>query len=251
MIEIIADRLAAARRTAVPIPPIRSEIATLADAYAVQRLNADRRRAAGTPSAGRKIGLTSAAVQRQLGVTAPDSGWLWTDTRFANGAEVPTTNLIAPRVEAEIAFILARDITDPDAPLEPAIAAVVPAIEIVDSAIADWNIVLIDTVADNASAWGFVIGGPHLRLADLDLPNLKMTLARNGHIGSTGLGSATMGNPLTALAWLARHAIDSGEPLRAGEIILAGALGPVLPAAPGDHFEARIEGFAPLSLHFT
>lgn len=253
----VADRIAAARRTAIAIGPVKDLLAspTLADAYAIQALNTRRRRAAGGQTVGRKIGLTSAAVQRQLGVDAPDSGWLWSDTAFRDGASVALAGLIAPRVEVEIAFVLGIDITETDAELDriaAAVAWVTPAMEIVDSAIADWNITLIDTVADNASGWGFVLGGPERRLDELPaLPGMAVTLARNGVIESRGLGSATMGNPLHALAWLARHAIAMGEPLRAGEIVLSGALGPVLTAAPGDRFEARVDGFAPLTVAFA
>jgi 2-keto-4-pentenoate hydratase len=254
--KLIADRVLNARRTAIAIAPIRDVLPspTVADAYAIQRFNVERGRAAGDRTVGRKIGLTSEAVQRQLGVDAPDSGWLWSSTSFGDGATIDRSKLIAPRVEAEIAFVLGADITESDMPMDRIAAAVewvMPALEIVDSAIADWNITLVDTVADNASGWGFVLGGPQRRLADLSLPTIGMTLKRNGRIESRGQGSATMGNPLNALAWLAGHAVALKEPLRAGEIILSGSLGPVLQASAGDQFEALIDGFAPLSLRFA
>jgi 2-keto-4-pentenoate hydratase len=258
LIDLIAARIFDARRTATAIPAVAEMLSlpTVDDAYAIQRRNTERRRAEGGCTVGRKIGLTSQAVQRQLGVDAPDSGWLWSDTGFAEGASIARSALIAPRVEGEIAFVLGADITEPDASIDSiaaAVAWVAPAMEIVDSAIADWNITLIDTVADNASGWGFVLGEPRRRLGELllSLPTVAMSLKRNGHIESRGLGSATMGNPLNALAWLARHAIAMCEPLRAGEIILSGALGPVLPANAGDHFETLIDGFAPLSVRFV
>ena len=253
---LVANRIFDARRDASAIAPVRDLWAapTLTDAYGVQRINKERRSVAGGRTVGRKIGLTSEAVQQQLGVDAPDSGWLWADTGFAGGAAIAHSALIAPRIEAEIAFVLGADIADPDAPIgviAEAVAWVAPALEIVDSAIADWNITLIDTVADNASGWGFVLGDLQRCPSELSLAALLMILKRNGHVESRGVGSATMGDPLNALAWLARHAIAMGEPLCAGEIVLSGALGPVLTANAGDCFETLIDGFEPLCVRFV
>lgn len=227
----IAARIADARASGVAIPDFTG---VTHDPYIVQDIATAARRIAGGVTIGRKIGLTSQAAQQMFGVHEPDSGWLWADCRFASGDTIATP-LIAPRVEAEIALVLGRDVDD------PAIAAdcvdhALPAIEIVDSAIADWDVRLFDTVADNASGWGIVLG---------------MTLARNGTIESRGIGAATLGGPLKALDWLAHHAAARGVPLRAGEIVMTGALGPVLPAVPGDQFTVLIDGFDSVTVTFA
>lgn len=255
-IEHIADRIAEARGSGRPIAPIRDQrpVLGVGEAYAIQALNTARRRARGGRTVGRKIGLTSDAVRAQLGVSEPDSGWLWADCGYASGATIPFGTLIAPRVEAEIALVLARDIDADTLTIDQVAAAVshaVAALEIVDSAIADWNIGLVDTVADNASGWGFVLGDPQASRTQRGFAGRAMALTRNGIVESRGVGSATMGDPLIALAWLARDAAARGVPLRAGEVILTGALGPVLPASPDDWFEARIDGFAPVTVHFA
>ena len=254
-IAAIADALHAARTSARAIaPPSETAgLAALADAYAVQRHNSARRQAEGDRPVGRKIGLTSLAAQRQFGVDQPDIGLLWRSTRFASGAEVPADGLLQPRVEAELALILARDIDAADLPpaeLRARVAAVAPALEIVDSRIADWRVTLADTVADNASGWGFVLGGPPRPLAALDLAGMAMRMTRNGDPVSAGSGAAVMGDPLAALAWAARQALALGDPLRAGEVVLTGALGPVVPAASGDHFVATIGDFPAVAVRF-
>jgi len=161
--------------------------------------------------------------------------------------------LIAPRVEAEIALVLDRDITDADvtiAQLIQAIAFAVPALEIVDSRIKDWRIIIVDTVSDNGASSRYVLGLEPRRLHDLDLENCGMTLSRNGEIASIGTGSACLGHPLKAAQWLARILIQHGEPLRAGDTILTGALGPMIEARAGDWFESRIGGLPAVRLHF-
>ena len=249
MHEEIAALLADARARGVPIAPVRRPGLGVADAYRVQDIATAARRAAGGVTIGRKIGLTSEAARRQFRVDEPDSGWLWADGRYASGDRVSAA-LIAPRVEGEIALVLARDIDDP-ADLAGAVDHALPAMEIVDSAVRDWDVTLFDTVADIASGWGVVLGGPPRRLDAAALAGLEMTLARNGVVESHGLGQATMGGPMTALAWLAGHAVARGLPLRAGEIVMTGALGPVLPATHGDRFELRIDGFAPTTITFA
>lgn len=255
-IETIAERLFAARTAARAIaPPSRTHgLADVAEAYAIQQRNSLRRKAAGDRPAGRKIGLTSKAAQQQFGVDQPDIGLLWVSTRFESGATVPMQGLMYPRIEAELALLLRHDIDDPDIPpaaLAAAVGAVVPALEIVDSRVADWQVTLADTVADNASGWGFVVGGPQRPLGNSDLATTNMRLWRNGAPASEGTGAAVMGSPLAALAWAARQAIRLGEPLRAGELVLTGALGPVVPVCAGDHFRAEIDGFDPLELRFA
>jgi 2-keto-4-pentenoate hydratase len=200
---------------------------------------------------GRKIGLTSEAVQRQLGVDQPDFGVLFNSMNLGGaGAAFAVSSLISPRIEAEFAFLLRADIKD--GPVTPASAgqaveAVAVAAEIVDSAIADWDINIVDTVADNASCGGFVVGPWVPFTADLDLPARGMRMSRDGVEISKGRGAATLGDPLNALAWLAATAIEVGDPLRAGEIVLAGALGPMVTLTPGDYV-VEIDGFEPLSM---
>lgn len=248
----IAERLFQARQTCIAIPPIRDELGGdgIAAAYRVQKLNIDRLVAAGARRVGRKIGLTSTAVQQQLGVDSPDFGVLLDAMAWRGDAvSIPVSGLIAPRIEAEIAFVLSRDIETmtAGADLSPFIAGVAASAEIVDSAIADWAINILDTVADNASSGRFALGTPLAFAAGMDLPARRMVLRRDGETVSTGAGAATLGDPLTALAWLAETAIAFGDPLRAGDIILAGALGPMTPFTPAT-YEIEIDGFPQLTV---
>ncbi|MCC2981097.1 2-keto-4-pentenoate hydratase [Sphingomonas sp. IC4-52] len=251
MLHDLAARLAAARASGTPIPPLRHDhpSLSLADAYAVQDIATAARRAAGGRTIGRKIGLTSEAARRQFGVDEPDSGWLWADCRYASGDTI-SRRLIAPRVEAEIALVMGRDVDDP-ADAASAVDHALPALEIVDSAIANWDVGLVDTVADNASGWGVVLGQPITGVSLDALPALTMTLARNGVEESRGIGSATMGGPLSALQWLAQHAAERGVPLLAGEIIMTGALGPVPMVHIGDTFTLTMAHCAPVSVTFA
>lgn len=248
----IAERLFQARQTCVAIPPVRDELSTggVAAAYRIQKLNIERLVAAGARRVGRKIGLTSKAVQQQLGVDSPDFGVLLDSMAWRGDAvSVPVSGMIAPRIEAEIAFVLARDITavTPGADLSPFIASVAASAEIVDSAIANWTINILDTVADNASSGRFAVGTPLAFATGMDLPARRMVLRRDGETVSSGTGAATLGDPLTALAWLAETAIAFGDPLRAGDIILAGALGPMTPFVPAT-YEIEIDGFPKLTV---
>ena len=252
----IAERLFEARRTRTAIPPVRTELPAkdLAAAYAVQAANNARLEAGGAKRVGRKIGLTSEAVQRQLGVDQPDFGVLFGHMDFsaAPGA-ISAGSLISPRIEAEISFRLGRDITRKGlsaAELAAAVEAVAASAEIVDSAIADWDIDIVDTVADNASCGAFVIGPWQPFTADMDLAGRKMRLTRDDEEISVGAGAATLGNPLNALRWLAETAIDIGDPLRAGEVVLAGALGPMRPMTAGD-YAIDIDGFKSLRVRVT
>lgn len=238
------------------IVPIRETepAATVEDAYTIQALNRDHWIATGRRVVGAKIGLTSKAVQTQLGVDEPDFGVLFADMQVATGDTVPAGQLLQPRVEAEIAFILGRDIplaeTDP-AVLTAAIAYALPALEIVDSRIAGWDIKMVDTIADNASAGLFVLGTQPIAIDSIDLTRCMMRLDKNGVTVSQGSGAACLGNPLHALAWLAAERVRRGEPLKAGEIILSGALGPMVPAVPGDDFQAGIEGVGQIGVTFA
>jgi 2-keto-4-pentenoate hydratase len=253
--EAVAGRLREAERTLHPIAPFAEELGegNISGAYAVQRLNVQHWISSGRRRVGRKIGLTSKTVQQQLGVDQPDYGTLFSDTEIGHGDSIRREQFIAPRVEAEIALVLERDITESDASVSEimrAVAFVVPALEIVDCRIKDWKITIVDTIADNGASSRFVLGMQPRRLHDLDLENCGMTLFRNNEVASIGTGSACLGHPLKAAQWLARTLVTDGEPLRAGDIILTGALGPMVEARSGDLFESHIGGLSSVRLHF-
>lgn len=252
-IQNCANLLFSARTAGVAIPPVRDHLPPLdiAAAYSVQRLNIDRRLSSGRRVVGRKIGLTSAAVQKQLGVDQPDFGVLLDDMAFhGDDVTIPLKGMISPRIEAELAFVLKAPITRKGVSrdeLEAAIGSVAASAEIVDSAILDWNINIVDTVADNASSCAFALGSPLPYASRMDLPSRLMKLSSDGDVISSGSGAATLGHPLTALAWLADTAVAVGDPLQAGDIILAGALGPMKPFAPGSYV-IEIDGFPKLTV---
>ena len=203
---------------------------------------------------GRKIGLTSKAVQQQLGVDQPDYGALFADMEVASGEEIRVSSLIQPRIEAEIAVALDRDLSEADVTMGELLRAIgyaVPALEIVDSRIKDWKITICDTVADNGSSARYVLGTSPRRLTDIDLDTCGMVMFRNGAIVSVGSGAACLGHPLKAALWLARAMAKAGQPLRAGDVVLTGALGPVSPASAGETYDARISGFSPVSVRFS
>lgn len=255
-IEAAAEALWAARRDLKPIPPLREThgLGDPDDAYRVQDVNTVRRLAEGRRLVGRKIGLTSKAVQAQLGVDQPDYGVLWDDFAFSDGDTVATSRFMQPKVEAEVALVMARPVADPAASMTEVVAAVayaLPAVEIVDSAIADWAIGLADTIADNASGGGFALGLSPRKVTEVDLRLGGAVLSRNGRIASTGVGAACLGHPFNALLWLARKMAAIGRPLAEGDVVLSGALGPMVPAAAGDVFSIEIQGFAPLHLGFA
>jgi 2-keto-4-pentenoate hydratase len=250
-----ADRLIAAAVTPAQCDPVRYILgdADIASAYAVQRLLTQDSLARGRQIVGHKIGLTSPAVQRQLGVDQPDSGVLFADMRVANRATVDTGTLLQPKVEAEIAFILAEDLDGElsESRIRAAAGVAVPAIEIVDSRIRDWSISIVDTVADNGSSALFVLGSGALAVADLDFASPTTQLTLDGAVVSTGRGSDCLGSPLNALRWLARTAQDNGSPLRAGHIVLSGALGPMVPVRPGGAYLAQIDKIGSVEVSFA
>jgi len=230
-----------------PVPPLRDYLEPLdADAaYAVQEINTRFWQAQGRRIVGRKAGLTARAVQQQLGVDQPDFGVLFEDMRIADGGLLDPAQCIQPKAEAEIAFVLGADLDDPETSAEQvaaAVATVHAAIEIVDSRIADWKITFADTVADNGSSAFFVLADAGKPLAGLDLEGAAMAMSVNERIVSTGVGAAALGNPLNAAAWLAQTLAGRGEPLKAGDILLAGALGPMVALAPGDQVRTVIAG---------
>ncbi|WP_246051082.1 2-keto-4-pentenoate hydratase [Nocardioides guangzhouensis] len=239
-----AERLRSAAVTHTPCAPVRDLIGStdLAAAYAVQqRLTRDRVEAGGV-IVGRKIGLTSEAVQQQLGVDQPDFGVLFHDMRVPEGTPVSMARLLQPKVEAEIAFVLGADL-DGEVSRSAVVAAVdhaVAALEVVDSRVAGWDISIADTVADNASSGLFVLGAQRLTLAQFDPRQTRVTVRVGGGVASTGAGVACLGDPLLALSWLATTVRDLGEPLRAGEVVLAGALGPMVVVEAGSEVRAEL-----------
>jgi 2-keto-4-pentenoate hydratase len=250
------DRLSEARATRQPCAPVRDVLKPddLAAAYAVQTAWVSDQLAAGDRLIGRKIGLTSPAVQKQMGVDRPDFGTLLAAMACPEDAPIDYDRLLQPKIEAEVAFILARDL-DGDhisqGDVLAATGAVVPALEIVDSRIAGWDITLVDTVADNASSGLFTLGQARHRPGELDLAACEMRLWRGDELVSEGSGAACLGHPAAAVAWLANTAREYGQPLRKGEIILSGALGPMIPVGPGDQFTAEISGLGRVSAVFT
>jgi 2-keto-4-pentenoate hydratase len=244
-----AEALRHAIATGTFITPLSDQYPSLDldGAYAIQLLNTRHRAASGARIVGSKIGLTSPAVQKQLGVDQPDFGMLFDDMAFAEGLPIPMSVLQQPKIEAEVAFVLGRDL-DMERPclvdVLRAIEFALPALEIVGSRIRDWKIKLADTVADNASASAFVLGGSPRRLSQLDLRNcrMQMHLDGSGEPVSSGTGSACMAHPLNAVVWLARTMARNGVPLRAGHVVLSGALGPMAPVQAGRSYSAAIEG---------
>ncbi len=248
------ERLHQAAVTGTPCAPVRDVLPpTLAAGYAVQQVLSARAVAVGRRAVGRKVGLTNPVVQRQLGVDQPDLGVLFEDMAVADGGTVDAGRLIQPRIEAEVALILGADLAGPDLTTEhvrAAVAEVAAALEIVDSRIAGWDISLVDTVADNASSGLFVLGSQRRPLDDLDLRAVRMTLCDDDGEVSTGTGADCLGDPLAALAWLAAAARDLGQPLRAGDVVLSGALGPMVPVRAGATYTAEVSGLGPVAVTF-
>ncbi|MGW0997203.1 2-keto-4-pentenoate hydratase [Streptomyces sp. NPDC002523] len=251
-----AARLREAAATGIPAAPVRDLIGRddVEAAYAVQQRLAAERIEAGATVVGRKIGLTSAAVQQQLGVDQPDLGFLFDDMEYADGSVVPADAILQPRVEAEIAFVLGADLAEgplDDAQVREAIDHAVAAIEICGSRVADWDISFGDTVADNASAGGYVLGAQRVPLTGFDAVAAEMAMTVDGETVSTGSGADCLGDPVDAVVWLARQARELGEPLRAGQVILSGALGPMRPVTPGAAVHATVTGLGTVSVNFS
>jgi 2-keto-4-pentenoate hydratase len=247
--EQAAERLITAFVNREPCSPVRDLIGPtdIDAAYDVQQIVTAHRIAGGASIIGRKIGLTSKAIQQQVGVDQPDFGFLFSDMGVTDGDDTPTDTLLQPRAEAEIAFVLGSDLDGAnsggditDESVRAAIDYAVMSLEIVDSRVANWDITVADTVADNASSGTYVLGSRKLSLAEFEPRETLMSMSIDGEVVSTGNGAACLDDPLNALAWLARTAKDYGEPLRAGQLVLSGALGPMVPVKAGNHVVATL-----------
>ncbi len=252
-IHALAERLWRAQADRTPCPQLTRDQPELsvAQAYEIQEINLRRR---GGRRIGHKIGLTSEAVQSWLGVSEPDFGGLLEDMLIPDGGVAPVSRLLQPRVEAEIAFVLSADldmaaITSAD--VLSATAFLLPALEIIDSRIANWTIKYQDTIADNASSGLFVLGSTPVDPRGVSLGLAGMVMRQNGQVSSTGAGAACLGHPLNAVTWLANTMRKLGQPLRRGEIILSGALGPVCDVRAGDEVEAHIAHLGHVRVRFA
>jgi 2-oxopent-4-enoate/cis-2-oxohex-4-enoate hydratase len=253
----LGDELYRALRRRTPVAPLtaRHPEITTADAYGVSRRILERRRADGERVIGKKIGVTSLAVQRMLDVHTPDFGWLTDAMRFPEGQAVPIgRQLIQPRAEGELAFVLARDLRGPGVtPLDVVAATdhVLPCFEIVDSRIEAWRIRYQDTVADNASSGLFLVGRDRMLPGAVDFAGCTMTVDKNGRPLSSGSGAEALGSPLRCVAWLANQLAEFGIALEAGEIVLSGSLVPLEPVVPGDHMRMNVPGVGSVEVSFT
>ncbi|GAA0910793.1 2-keto-4-pentenoate hydratase [Pseudonocardia zijingensis] len=251
--QALAAELESAEASARPIEPLSERFPGLteADAYAIQDITLRRRLAAGATLSGHKIGLTSEAMRRQLGVEDPDYGYVLSSRVLRSGDRLPASELIAPMIEAELAVELSRDLEPPVTPdqVAAATAAVHASLEIIDSRVRDWRIGLIDTVADNASCARVILGESTANPPAL--PEVGLRLFRNGEQAATGQGSDVLGDPLRAVAWLADTLHRYGRRVRAGQVVFTGSLHAALPVVAGDHVEARFEGIGAVSIHIT
>lgn len=254
--KLLGEEIYEAEKTLKPIPPITENHPdiTVDEAYQAQLQYVERRLADGTRVAGKKIGLTSKAMQEMLGVDRPDYGHILEDMIFNEDTPVNAGRFIAPRVEFEIAFILKQDINGADVTIEnvaDAIEFAVPAAEIIDSRIRDWKIKFEDTVADNGSSAGAVLGETRVPLSEIDLPFVRMEVYKNDEKINEGQGSAVLGNPLKAVVWLAEALHQYGISLKAGEVILAGALTKADDVRSGDTFKATFDNLGEVEVTFS
>ena len=251
-----ADELAAAYTSREPVEPLvaRHPDMTLDDAYAVQTEQLRRRLEDGRVIWGHKVGLTSPAMQRQMKVDQPDFGYLLDDMFCAEHDEVPIDRFLQPRVEPEIAFLLKRDLMGPGVTVAQAASAVefvLPAIEIIDSRIRDWRISIVDTIADNASSGGVVLGARAVPLDRFDLRLMGCVVTRAGRVLETGAGAAVLGNPLLGLAWLANTLGPRGRGLLAGEVVMPGSLTASIPVGPKDAITVEFAGLGNVTARFS
>ncbi len=252
----IADALWTAGETRTPIEPISETHpdADVADAYEIQLLNVRRRLDAGARIRGHKVGISAKAVQKMLGVHEPDYGHLFADMFVFEGETVDTSALIQPRAEIETAFVLGRPLSGPGVTVADVLAAtefLVPSIEIVDSRVADWRITIVDTIADNASCGLVVLGGRATPITDVDPALIGATLSVGGRVVETGASGAVLGNPVTAVAWLANKVAAFGVTLEAGDVILPGACTAMVSVGAGDTVRADFDGLGHVSVTFA
>jgi len=258
-IAALAEQLDTAWRTKTPIPPFSEsgDLTRVEDAYAVQAHWTAMRAARGERIVGRKIGLTSLAIQKQLGVSEPDYGNLWESSYYEtvnNRAEVPAGDHLQPRMEGEVAFLIGRPLHGPHITPQEVLAAadaMALVVEIVASRIADWRIKLVDTIADNASYGGFVLGPWDSKLRTEDLRLLGITINKNGEPAAEGVGAAAMGHPAASVAWLANKLSEFGVSLQPGDVVLSGGITPMQSVAAGDVFHIQMTGQPPLTIRFT
>ncbi|MYL32109.1 2-keto-4-pentenoate hydratase [Pontibacillus yanchengensis] len=236
-----------------PLTALKQDL-TIDEAYQIQLRIIQHKVERGAHIVGRKIGLTSLAMQELLGVDEPDYGHLLDNMVVENGGQIPQGKVLQPKTEGEIAFVLKEDLRGPNVTVEDVLNAtnyVVPAIEIVDSRIADWNITLQDTIADNASSGLYVLGHQKVAVEDVDLAEIQMELFKNGELMNTGKGSAALGNPAKCVAWLANKLFEYDSSLKSGEVILSGALSSAVNAIAGDEFTVRMDQLGDVSVTFT
>jgi len=242
-----ADALLAAYETGKPIDPLE-------DSYEIQVMQITRRLEAGASVKGHKVGLTSAAMQRQLGVNQPDFGHLLDDMFYLENSTIGADTFLQPRIEPEVAFVLKRPLRGPGVTVAEVAAAVdfvLPSLELIDSRIRDWKIGFLDTVADNASSGGVVLGSTPVAVSDVDLRRSGCILYRNGEIVGTGAGGAVLGSPITSLAWLANTLGTRGVTLEAGHVVLPGSITASVPVSPGDTFSAGFAGIGSVTVRFA
>ena len=255
LIQSLGDELYTALRERAPVDPLTSRHAglTIEQAYGIQQRMIERRLQDGERIVGKKIGVTSRAVMNMLGVYQPDFGYMLDSMIVSEGDSIPMSTLIQPKAEGEIAFILKRDLMGPgigNADVLAATECVMPCFEIVDSRIRDWKIKIQDTVADNASCGVFVLGDRAVDPRRIDLGTCGMVLEKNGEVVATGAGAAALGSPVNAVAWLANTLGRLGIGLKAGEVVLSGALAAMVPANAGDNFRVSIGGLGGCSVRF-
>lgn len=251
-----AAKLRQAQATKTPISPLRDDIGEHNEelAYAIQQVNTNHKLVDGARIIGKKIGLTSIKVQEQFGISTPDFGILFDDMEVLNGLSLPISEVMQPKIEGELAFVLGGSLDNDKLTIVDIINSidyVLPSLEIVGSRIDNWNIRIADTVADNASASHYVLGHTPKMLDDIDIVNCKMNMTINGELKSSGSGKDCLGSPLNAVLWLARKMQSVGQPLQAGELILSGSLGPMVVVNAGDHVDAEFEGLGSVSISFT
>lgn len=252
----LADELDRAERERVALDPLVSRYPDIdvVDAYEIQLINIRRKLDAGARIVGHKVGLSSKAMQQMMGVDEPDYGHLLADMEVYEDVPVDTSRYLFPRVEVEVGFVLGADLPGEECTEADVLAATVayaPAIELIDSRIKNWNIALADTISDNASSAGFVLGPQRVAPKDIDIKNIDAVLTRNDEVIAEGRSDAVLGDPVIAVAWLARKVASFGVRLKAGDIVLPGSCTRAIDARPGDSFHAEFAGLGSVRLQFA